>query len=82
MPPPAGGWEQTNLSDILVAHPADLLDIGRTLRDILEGVARQDELVLLRLGDLNVDTGPEGDVPHNLLADKVTASLELASSLP
>lgn len=72
----------TNLSDILVAHSADLLDIGRTLRHVLEGVAKQDELVLLRLGDLDVDTGLEGDVAHNLLADEVTASPESASSWP
>lgn len=72
----------TNLSDILVAHPADLLDIGRTLRDVLERVAQQDELVLLRLGDLDVDTGLEGDVADNLFADEVTTSPESASSLP
>lgn len=76
------GKGMTNLSDILVAHSADLLDIGRTLRHVLEGVAKQDELVLLRLGDLDVDTGLEGDVADNLLSDEVTASPESASSLP
>jgi hypothetical protein len=64
------------LSDILVAHPADLLDIGSALRDVLQVVAEQDDLVLLVLGDLDVDALGHLHPSHNLLADEV-ADLDL-----
>ncbi len=69
------------LPDILVPHSADLLNVGRALRYILEGVAAEDELVLLRLGDLDVDTRLHRHSPHQLLADKVSGSRELSASL-
>jgi hypothetical protein len=64
------------LSDILVAHPADLLNIGSALRDVLQVVAEQDNLVLLVLGDLDVDALGHLHPAHNLLANEV-ADLDL-----
>lgn len=63
----------TYLTDILVAHPADLLDISSGLGDTLEGVAGEDELILLGLGDLDIDTGLHNDAADDLLADEVAA---------
>lgn len=60
------------LSDILVSHPADLLDIGSTLRYVLDRVAREDKLVLLGGGDLNLDTGLHNNTADNLLANEVS----------
>lgn len=63
----------TYLTDILVAHPADLLDISSGLGDTLEGVAGEDKLILLGLGDLDIDTGLHNDAADDLLADEVAA---------
>lgn len=60
------------LSDILVSHPADLLDVCGRLGDGLEGVAGQDQLVLLGLGDLDLNTGLHDDSADELLADEVS----------
>lgn len=60
------------LSDILVSHPADLLDIGSTLRNVLKRVAREDELILLGGGSLNINTGLHNDLSDELLADEVS----------
>lgn len=62
---------KTDLPDILVPHSADLLDICGTLGNVLEGVAEEDELILLGLGDLNIDTGLHNDAANDLLADEV-----------
>lgn len=59
------------LSDVLVSHPADLLDVCGGLGDGLEGVAGQDQLILLSLGDLDVNTGLHDDSTDELLADEV-----------
>lgn len=59
------------LSDILVADLADLLNIGSTLRDVLDRVAREDELVLLRRRDGDVDALGHDHAADNLLADEV-----------
>lgn len=59
------------LSDILVPHTADLLDVCSALRDGLEGVAEQDKLILLALGDLDVDALLHDDSADELLADEV-----------
>ena len=64
------------LSDILVAHPASLLDVGSALGDVLQGVAGQDKLVLLALGNLDIDALLHCHPAHNLLADEV-ADLDL-----
>jgi hypothetical protein len=62
----------TYLTDILVSHLADLLDIGGTLRDVLERVTLQNKLVLLGGGDLDLDTGAHDDSADQLLANEVT----------
>lgn len=63
---------KTNLSDILVSHSADLLNIGRTLRNVLDGVTLEDELILLVLGRLNIDTLLHDNSSDDLLADEVS----------
>lgn len=68
------------LSDILVAHSADLLDVCRGLGDSLEGVAGQDELILLGLGDLDVDTLLHEDSADELLTNKVAAHSNKSAS--
>lgn len=60
------------LSDILVSHPADLLDIGSTLRHVLQRVTREDELILLGGGSLNIDTRLHDNSADELLADEVS----------
>jgi hypothetical protein len=60
------------LSDILVSHPADLLDIGSTLGNVLERVTREDELILLGGGSLNINTGVHNNTANKLLADEVS----------
>lgn len=60
------------LSDILVPHSADLLDVCRALGDSLEGVAAQDQLILLGLGDLDVDALLHDNPADELLADEVS----------
>jgi hypothetical protein len=59
------------LSDILVSHFADLLDVCRALGNTLQRVAADDQLVLLRLGDLDFDTGLHHHSLDDLLADEV-----------
>lgn len=60
------------LTDILVSHPADLLDVCRALGNSLERVASDGQLVLLALGDLDIDATLHGDPAHKLLADEVS----------
>jgi hypothetical protein len=60
------------LSDILVSHSADLLDVGSTLRHVLERVAREDELILLVGGNLDIDTLGHDDTADDLLSNKVS----------
>lgn len=62
----------TNLPDILVSHPADLLDVGSALGDTLEGVTAENELVLLGSGDGNLNTGLHDDLANDLLANEVS----------
>lgn len=64
------------LSDILVPHPAHLLDIGRRLGNVLEGVAGKLKLVLGVLAGLDIDTGLHGHVANDLLAEEVPADTE------
>lgn len=59
------------LSDILVADLADLLNVGGALRDVVERVAGEDKLVLLRGGNGDVDALGHDDAADNLLADEV-----------
>lgn len=71
------------LTDILVSHSANLLDVCRALGHSLERVASDGQLILLALGDLDVDTTLHGDPAHELLTDEVTMkSLTLAWASP
>lgn len=63
------------LTDILVANAADLLDVGGGLGDSLDGVALEDELVLDVLGGLDLNTLTAGDAADELLAQEVTAHI-------
>lgn len=69
------------LSDILVPHPADLLDVCGGLGDSLERVAEQNQLILLCLGDLDVDSGLHDDLANKLLADEVTVDPRISAFL-
>lgn len=62
----------SNLSDILVPDTASLLDVCGALGDLLNVVTGKDELILLGLGGLNVDTVLHDDLAHNLLAQEVS----------
>lgn len=73
--------DHSYLSDILVPHPADLLDVCGGLGDSLERVAEQNELILLCLGDLDIDSGLHDDVANELLADEVTVESRISASL-
>lgn len=59
------------LSDILVADLADLLNVGSTLRYVLERVAGQNELILLRGRDGDIDALGHDYAADNLLANEV-----------
>lgn len=61
------------LSDILVPHSANLLDICSALRDSLNGVSRKLDFILDVGGNLNLDTGLASDTADNLLAEEVSA---------
>jgi hypothetical protein len=62
----------TYLTDILVADTADLLDVGSTLGDTLEGVSGKLELILDVGGGDNVDTGLSSHAANVLLTEEVT----------
>lgn len=62
----------TYLTDILVTDTADLLDVGGTLGDSLEGVSGQLELILDVGGGDNVDTGLGNHAANVLLTEEVT----------
>jgi len=64
--------------DILIPHPADTLDRRSRLRDVLDVVALEDKLILLRLGLTDGDAVKHVYLPHKLFAQKV-ADLHLAS---
>jgi hypothetical protein len=60
------------LSDILVAYAAGLLDVGGALGDVLDAVSGELKLVLDVLGGLDVDTRPHVDPSDDLLANEVS----------
>lgn len=64
--------QNSYLSDILVSHSADLLDVCRALGHSLKGVAGEGQLILLALGDLDSDTTLHSDPAHKLLANEVS----------
>ena len=61
----------TYLTDILVANAANLLDIGGGLGNILQRVTGEGKLILLVLGDLDVNTLVHDDLADDLLTDEV-----------
>ena len=65
----------TNLPDILVPHSADLLDICSRLGHVLEGVARQHNLVLDIGGGLDNDPAQHGNATDDLLTQEVAIYL-------
>lgn len=60
------------LTDILVADSGDLLDISSGLGDSLDGVTRDDKLVLLGRRDLDGNTLSDLDVTDTLLTQEVS----------
>lgn len=70
----------SHLSDILVPDSADLLDVGGALRDLLEVVAGDNELVLLGLGGLDVDALLHDNLPHDLLTQEVSVRSTIVSA--
>lgn len=68
-------WNFAHLSNILVADSANLLDVGRALRDTLERVAGQLELVLdVGRGD-DLNTGLGGNAAHDLLTKEISVEM-------
>lgn len=63
---------KAHLPDILASHTASLLDIGRALRHVLERVAGDDDLVLLRSRHLDLHTAGHDDLADELLAQEVS----------
>lgn len=63
--------DEAYLTDILVANTANLLDIGGGLGNILQRVTGEGKLILLVLGDLDIDTLVHLDATDDLLADEV-----------
>lgn len=59
------------LSDILVSNLAALLDIRRALGDILNGVAAKDKLILLSLGNFDIDARAHDHPADDFLANEV-----------
>ncbi len=62
----------TYLTDILVADFANLLDVGSRLGNVLQRVTGDAKLILLVLGDLDINTLVHNDAADDLLADEVT----------
>lgn len=60
------------LTDILVSDSADLLDVGTVLGNSLQGVTRQDQLVLLGGGVLDGDTIEDLHLSDSLLTQEVS----------
>ena len=68
----------SHLPDILVPDSADLLDVGSTLRNILEGVSGQLELVLDVGGGDDLDTGLGSHTTNVLLAEEVSVGSSIS----
>ncbi len=74
LPNLAHTWVTAYLSNILVLDPAYLLNICRTLAHILQRIARQLQLVLLVLADLDIHTRQHGNPPYDLLANEISVT--------
>lgn len=75
LPNLAHTWVTAYLSNILVLDPAYLLNICRTLAHILQRIARQLQLVLLVLADLDIHTRQHGNPPYDLLANEISVTM-------
>ena len=64
--------DTTYLTDILVPDTADLLDVGGTLGDTLQGVTGELELILDVGGGDNLNTGLGSHAADILLTQEVT----------
>lgn len=64
----------TYLPDILVSHSADLLDIGCALRNVLERVTPQLQLILLVLRWLDLNTWLHDNSSDKLLTNEVSGN--------
>lgn len=72
--------EDSHLPDILVSGSADLLEVGGALRNILEGVAGELELILdVGRGD-DLDTGESSHTTDVLLTEVVSVQVEIHQS--
>lgn len=60
------------LSDILVAGLANLLDVSGSLGNGLQRVTLKDKLILLGLGDLDLDSLTDGNLSNVLLTEVVS----------
>lgn len=67
----AGQIITTHLPNILVLHPTNLLNIRRTLTDILKIIPRQLNLILLILTRLHLNPRMHLDPPHDLLPQEI-----------
>lgn len=76
------GRRNTHLTDILVPDTADLLDVGGTLGNTLQGVTGQLELVLDVGGGDDLNAGLGSHAAHVLLTQEVTATISIRSHPP
>ena len=63
------------LTDILVSGLTDLLDVGSILRNLLDRVTRENDLILLSGGELNLNTLSNWD-QSDLLVTQVVSDLD------
>lgn len=67
------------LSDILVSDSADLLDICTTLGDVFDGVTRDNQFILLDLGEFSSDTFWDSNLSDLLVTQEVSDFNELGT---
>ena len=63
------------LTDILVSSLTDLLNVGSVLRNLLDRVTRENNLILLSSGELNLNTLSDWD-QSDLLVTQVVSDLD------
>lgn len=71
---------QSHLPNILVPDSADLLDVGGTLRNILQRVTGELELILDVGRSDDLDTGLGSNTADVLLTEEVSGRKELQSA--
>ena len=70
------------LPDIFVPDSTDLLNVGGTLRYIFQGVARNLQLILLRLRYFDVNAGLHSYSSDDLFAKEITVIVKTVSWMP